>query len=109
MTKGNIFGIIENTGQEFEQFETLAESGSSQVERIISFGQKTPEGAWLEQDRNEWVLLLKGSAGIEFDGGEKLDLLPGDYVLIPGNTRHRVTYTSSSEASVWLAFHYSGE
>lgn len=76
------------------------------VERILSSGQHTPEGTWLEQERNEWVILLKGSAGLEFESGGKFDMIPGDYLMIPSNTRHRVTYTSTSEESVWLAFHF---
>ena len=90
-----------------EVFETLASSPDVTIERIVSFGQSTPEGEWLKQERTEWVILLNGSAGILFDGNEEEILLkPGDYLCIPPHTRHRVTRTDADKPSVWLAVHY---
>ena len=39
--------------------EKLIESAGVKIERIISTGQVTPEGKWFDQEKDEWVLLLK--------------------------------------------------
>ncbi|MBX7043303.1 MAG: cupin domain-containing protein [Ignavibacteria bacterium] len=105
--KGNIFDNVAPSKSGFEAFEKLAGTTAAHVERIISNGQKTPEGKWLQQERNEWVVLIDGNAGLSFDDGEKLDLKPGDYVFIPKDTKHRVDYTSEDPPCIWLAFHFN--
>ena len=87
-----------------EQFLTLVNRPGARIERIVSTGQSTPPGEWLEQPWDEWVLLLGGSAGllIERTGEARLD--PGDHLLIARGTRHRVTWTAD-EPTVWLAVH----
>ncbi len=102
----NIFDLENTSLSEFEIFQALAETDHALVERIISKGQKTPDGQWLEQERTEWVILLQGKAGLCFEDGTERNLIAGDYVLIPGNTRHRVTYTSTEPSCIWLAFHF---
>lgn len=102
----NVFGIDETAESDFEIFQPLAETDHALVERIISKGQKTPDGQWLEQDRNEWVVLLQGEAGLCFENENDRKLIAGDYVLIPKNTRHKVTFTSTEPACIWLAFHF---
>ena len=90
-----------------EILETIAESGQVRIERIISRGQTTPQGFWYDQDLNELVVLLKGSAGILFETEpEPINLLPGDYLIIPAHHRHRVTRTDDEGPTVWLAVHY---
>lgn len=90
-----------------EIFETLIEKPNMLVERIISNGQSTPEGEWLCQMRDEYVLLLKGSAGLSFRAEERyVELKPGDWLVIPSNTDHRVDFTSSKEETIWFAVHY---
>jgi cupin 2 domain-containing protein len=37
-------------------------------ERIVSAGQATPVDAPYDQDHDEWVLLLAGSAGLWIEG-----------------------------------------
>lgn len=76
------------------------------IERIVSTGQTTPPGAWLAQDRAEWVVLLRGGAILRFEGGEPQALQPGDFVAIPPRTRHRVEWTAPDEPTLWLAVHY---
>ena len=77
-----------------EIFETLASSGRVRIERIISDSHASPEGFWYDQDENEWVLLLKGSAALRFEGEERSCVLkPGDWVDIPAHVRHRVEWT----------------
>jgi cupin 2 domain-containing protein len=106
MKPGNIFSGIPEWVKE-EIFETLWKTGHFQLERIISSGQATPPGKWLEQQADEWVILLKGSAGLLFEGQEELTVLrPGDYVHILAHQRHRVEWTAGEQKTVWLALHY---
>jgi cupin 2 domain-containing protein len=88
--------------------ETLAESGRVRIERIVSYGQVTPEGTWYDQERDEWVLLLAGSAELLFDDAQEPQrLVATDYVLIPAHCRHRVTWTDPTVKTVWLAIHFT--
>jgi cupin 2 domain-containing protein len=90
-----------------EVFETIARSGSVRIERIVSNGQATPEGEWYDQEQNEWVLVLAGSAGLLFDGEKQpRGLHAGDYTLIPAGCRHRVAWTDPDVTTVWLAVHF---
>ena len=91
-----------------ETFETLVESDSVRIERIVSNGQATPPGEWYDQERDEWVLVLAGSAGLLIDGApEPQRLVAGDYTLIPAGCRHRVAGTDPEVPTVWLAIHFS--
>lgn len=90
-----------------ELFTSLLEGPNIRIERIVSWGQKSDEGFWFDQDRHEWVVLLAGSALIEFAGdGPPLELRPGDYLHIPAHCRHRVLQTDPENRTVWLAVHY---
>lgn len=88
-----------------ELVEILALGESVRIERIVSLGHASPTGFWYDQDEAEWVLLLQGGARIEFDDGE-LELHPGDCLSIPAHQRHRVTWTTPDQPTVWLAVHY---
>jgi cupin 2 domain-containing protein len=102
----NLFNGIPNRAAE-EVFNTLLQNKKIKIERIVSFGQATPEGEWLIQDIPEWVVLLKGTAGLKFKGQENiLNLTPGDYLHIPAKTSHRVEWTDKTQATIWLAVHY---
>lgn len=104
----NIFSALPESLSE-ELFQTLAESESVRIERIVSHGHGTPEGEWYDQERDEWVLLLTGSAGLLFEGEESPRRLEaGDCVLIPAHCRHRVAWTDSHVRSIWLAVHFQG-
>ncbi|RPH97352.1 MAG: cupin domain-containing protein [Lysobacterales bacterium] len=90
-----------------ELFDTLLESGSVRIERIVSRGHATPAGQWYDQDRHEWVLLLQGAARLAFADGRELELGPGDWLEIPARQRHRVAWTDPAQDTVWLAVHYA--
>ena len=106
MKRENLFSQIPDSIQD-EIYETLLKTGQFRLERIISFGQKTPPGEWYDQEMNEWVVLLKGSAGLLFDGREEvLVIQPGDSVHIPAHRRHRVEWTDTEQVTIWLALHY---
>lgn len=102
----NLFNDIPADLRE-EYFETLAEADAVRIERIVSDGHATPPGEWYDQERDEWVLLVSGGATLRFEGcSEPLVLGPGDHVLIPAGSRHRVERTDSGKKTVWLAVHY---
>ena len=104
--KGNVF---ENIPESFPQeiFETIHETPALLIERILSAGQATPAGEWLVQERNEWVLLLRGKAGVKFeDTDDIIELNPGDHLFISAFRKHRVEWTAGQEATVWLAVHF---
>lgn len=102
----NLFADIPNNLPE-ELFETLVSAQGVRIERIVSHGQASPEGFWYDQDTDEWVLLLRGAARLQFENSDMpLEMEPGGYVLIPAHTRHRVAWTDPSQPTVWLAVHY---
>ena len=90
-----------------EIFDSLLQTDHFQLERIVSAGQATPPGEWYDQETQEWVLLLRGSAGLLFEGEKDVWVLrPGDYVNIPAHRRHRVEWTDAEQQTVWLTLHY---
>jgi len=106
MKKGNIYsGIPDRLSEEI--METMIDSGRVRIERIISDAHASPEGFWYDQDENEWVLVLEGSARLKFES-EKEDVVlgPGDWVDIPARRRHRVEWTDPDRKTIWLAVFY---
>ena len=99
---GNLFHPLpENRSKEV--FEKLLEQESLLIERIVSFGQITPEGEWYDQTTDEWVLMVQGNGKILFEDNTVKTLKQGDYLFIPRHTKHRVIETS--EDAIWLAVH----
>ncbi len=99
----NLFEKIPDSLPE-EVTELLHSSEHVRMERIVSQGQSSPENFWYEQEEDEWVVLLSGSAGLRFENeSETRTLKPGDYLFIPALTRHRVDWTDPDHPSVWLA------
>ena len=89
-----------------EDFQEILSRPGLTIERIVSRGHRSPDGFWYDQDRDEWVLLIRGNAGIVFEGDPSpVELKPGDHVLIPAHRRHRVAWTSETENTIWLAVH----
>ena len=89
-----------------ETFEDIIRNKLFTLERIISRGHSTPDGEWYNQEKNEWVMLLTGSAGLLIEGEELMDMKPGDYVFLPANVRHRVEWTAPDKETIWLALHF---
>ncbi|MCC7300372.1 MAG: cupin domain-containing protein [Verrucomicrobia bacterium] len=103
--KKNLFeSMPPSAPQEF--LTELLSTSNVRVERIVSFGQTSPNGFWYDQSENEWVLLLEGSARLQLDG-KVVDLGPGDYLNIPAGVRHRIEKTDLESRTVWLAVFYS--
>jgi hypothetical protein len=106
----NLFsGIPESTVDEI--IEPFLKTDHFKLERIISQGQKTPPGEWYDQDTNEWVILLCGSAGLLFEGetnvriptqiGHPFRSKPATYSVpirpvIPKQTGHPLTKVSDA-------------
>ncbi|RJQ78095.1 MAG: cupin domain-containing protein [Desulfobacteraceae bacterium] len=105
--KTNLFEQIAEASQ--ESFHTLWENACVKIERIVSRGHSSPEEFWYDQAWDEWVLLLKGSAGLAFEGRQEVFLAPGDCLLIPAGVKHRVAWTDAGAETIWLAVHVYGD
>jgi cupin 2 domain-containing protein len=90
----------------YEKFFEIFKNDVIKIEKIVSNGQKSPEDFWYEQKENEFVLLLKGNAILEFEN-ESLVLNEGDAVNILAYQKHRVRQTSLEEPTIWLAIFYN--
>ena len=86
-----------------EEFLTLLKTEAVKIQRIVSRASTTPENAWYDQTYTEWVLVVRGHAVLEFEGGERIELNEGDYLTIPPQARHRV-YDTGPE-TIWLVVH----
>ncbi len=85
-----------------ENYFNILNNDVIKIERIISFGQQSPPDFWYDQDENEWIMLLKGKATLEFID-KKITLHKGDCLLISAHEKHRVDYTHKYKATIWLA------
>jgi cupin 2 domain-containing protein len=93
-----------------ELVTVLCRNKGIRIERIVSDGQRSPEGFWYDQKRHEWVIVLEGRAAIKFEGKPELvEIERGSYLNIPARPRHRVAWTSTTEKPVWLVVLYAGE
>ena len=98
----NIYAGIA-TAVDREQFLTLFENGVVKVERIVSHSYQSPMDFWYDQSESEWVIVLRGAATLEFEGGHLVEMKEGDHFVIPSHVKHRVRRTSAQ--TVWLAVH----
>jgi cupin 2 domain-containing protein len=89
-----------------ELFDVLFKNDNVIIERIISYGNITPDGEWYDQSKDEWVILLEGNAKIVFEDNSIIELNKGDYLHLPAHKKHRVSYTSIEPNCIWLAFHF---
>jgi cupin 2 domain-containing protein len=106
ITAGHIFSSLESIASH-EATASLLTTTNLRLERIVSHAHASPEGFWYDQEWAEWVIVLKGSAGLQFEGESAPRVLTaGDYVDIPAHARHRVAWTDAMEPTVWLALHY---
>ena len=86
-----------------ELFTTLAAAPGVRVERIVSRGHASPASFWYDQEEAEFVLVTQGHARLEVVGQGELDLRAHDYMLLPAGVKHRVTWTTPDEDTIWLA------
>lgn len=92
-----------------ELCELLVRGAGVRIERIVSTGQRSPDGFWYDQDEDEWVVVVRGHGAVRFaDAAEPIVLGPGDHLLLPAHARHRVDWTDAHEPTVWLAVYFQG-
>lgn len=102
ITVENIFAEVpESSGQ--EQFLALFGNESVKIQRIVSKGHSSTPGFWYDQGEEEWVIVLRGKATLEFEGGDLVSMKEGDYLTIPRRVRHRVQQTDAE--TIWIAVH----
>lgn len=101
----NIFDLPTELSTE-EIFDVLLTQENIKIERIISTGQTTPPGEWYDQDRDEWLILLQGTAELSYVDNSRIRLTTGDYLLIPAHQKHRVEYTSEQPPCIWLTIFF---
>jgi cupin 2 domain-containing protein len=80
-----------------EATDALAHLGGTVIEQIRSGRLGAPVDYLADVD--EWVVLLAGAATLEV-GGDTLDLVTGDWVLLPAGTPHRLM--STAPGTNWL-------
>lgn len=99
----NVYEFLEDipSSSKDEVFQTLLSNKNIKIERIISYGQTTPEEYWYDQEDDEFVMVLDGEAKIKYDSGEVFSLKKGSSLYIKAHQKHQVTYTSNP--AVWLA------
>jgi cupin 2 domain-containing protein len=90
-----------------EQLLSVFKNPLIEIQRIVSESYSSPPGFWYDQDDDEWVMVIRGEAILEFEGGELVRMQEGDYVMIPRHLKHRVQHTGSE--TNWLAVHVRGE
>lgn len=87
-----------------EVIDSLVETGSVRIERIVSWGAVSPPEGWYDEATAEWVMVLQGEGELEFDDGKRQVLRACEAVYIAPRRRHRVVRTSAP--CVWLAVHF---
>ncbi len=105
MEVNNIFESIPDHPDD-EVVDLIVQNEKTKIERIISRGQTSPASGWYDQEKDEWVMVLKGEAILSFGNGKEVNLKAGDYINISAHTKHKVKWTDSKTETVWLAVHY---
>ncbi len=101
----NIFDSIPDN-LDNEVFDQLLQNEQIKIERIISKGHSSPKSGWYNQDKNEWIIILKGDAIISFENNEDIILKVGNHLHIPAHTKHKVKWTTPDTETIWLAVFY---
>ena len=87
-----------------ETTTVLIEQPGLRLERINSCQSSSPPDFWYNQSEHEWVVLLQGTAQLQFaDEVVPRQLGQGDCLLISAGRRHRVVSTDPAPGCVWLA------
>ena len=102
----NIFSDIPESFHD-ELFEDIISTENFRIKRIISSRHTTPKDKWYDQDKNEWIMVLKGNAELLFEEGNQIiKMKEGDYINIPAHLKHRVEKTDDKQETVWLTVFY---
>jgi len=73
---------------------------------VLSKGHHSLKSNWYDQDKNEWVMLLKGEAILLFKDKSSIKLQEGDFINIHALKKHKVKWTTPNIETIWLAVHY---
>ncbi|MFZ9659322.1 MAG: cupin domain-containing protein [Arcobacteraceae bacterium] len=84
-----------------ETFEQIINNSKIKIEKIISYGDITPEDFWYDQDQDEFVMIIEGFAIIKYEDGTIFELHQDDNLYIPAHQKHKVIYTKNR--TIWLA------
>lgn len=106
-TLWQIFSLYRSTYHQKNYFSLYLAPKASQS-KGLSLQDSVPPGEWYDQERDEWVILLRGTAELRARDN-RIELNQGDYLYIPAHQKHRVEYTSSDPACIWLAIHFKSE
>ena len=107
---GNLFADVSAANAREEVFSEIFARPGLKIERIISQGQASPPEFWYDQAWNEWVIVLKGGATLQFEDEPATRALgTGDYVFIPARNRQvsfsaPIASTSRTEMSWWQSW-----
>jgi len=83
----NVFEAIDD--------DTILQTNHVRIERMVLADDSTPD--WSEHDDGKWLILLRGSAAIDFYGEIGLRRMRvGDFVFVPPCQKHRITVTSKT-------------
>jgi cupin 2 domain-containing protein len=102
---GNIYARCFGQAGAPECFESLHRANGMLIQRIVSKKDLHPQAEWFDQEDDEWVVLLKGEASLEFELEGIVHLKEGDYLFIPAHKKHRVYGTYAEGECTWLAVH----
>lgn len=104
----NLFSTeLPPTGEEVEH--VLHQANNWKLLLIASNQASCPEGAWMSQVEQEWVMVLRGSAQLQLaDPDRMVDLSVGDHLFLPAHCQHRVVRTDPDPGTLWLALLWEG-
>ena len=87
--------------------ELISRGKIIRLESVVSPRSNTPSEVY-DQNEDEFVILLKGSAELKFYDGRtsprNVSMRRGNYVNIPAHLKHSVVKTK--KGTVWLALFY---
>lgn len=92
---------FEADGLEEELVTILHEDGHVRVERIVSTGQRSPDGFWYDQDEDEWLTLVQGESVLLVEG-RTICLQAGDTYFLSAHQRHSVESTTAEPPCIWI-------
>jgi len=103
MTRDNLF-YTDGLAKDEEYVEVIHRKENLYIEKIVSKGQKSPDGFIYDQETDEYVVLIQGRAVLDVEGN-KVVLNSGESLFIPAHTKHRVESTSENPPCIWLCVH----
>ena len=83
--------------------EKILQTSHVRIERIVLVNDSTPD--WSDHTTGKWLILLRGSAAIDFHGEIGLRrMCVGDFVFVPPHQKHRMTVTSKTQVISLIVF-----